>query len=109
LDVRVRVANGCIELLKPGGVRRQWRRSVFRSGEVVHPGQEVLITYLVNESSGGDLYVVTRFMDINSIVHIKITLAFHRDGEFVINEVKENGGSTFIGGGNSKIIDLSFE
>jgi len=47
--------------------------------------------------------------DINSIVHIKIALAFHGDGEFVIDEVKENGGSTFIGGSNSKIVDLSFE
>ena len=75
----------------------------------MHPGREVLIAYLVNESSGGDFYVVARLKDINSIVHIKIALAFHGDGEFVINEVKENGGSSLIGGGNSKIVDLSFE
>ena len=75
----------------------------------MHPGREVLIAYLVNERSGGDFYVVAHLKDINSIVRIKIALAFHGDREFVIDEVKENGGSTLIGGGDSKIIDLSFE
>ena len=51
----------------------------------MHPGQEVLITYLVDKSSGRDFYVVARLKDINSVVHIKITLVFHADGEFVIN------------------------
>ena len=75
----------------------------------MHPGLEVLITYLVDKSSGRDFYVVARLKDINSVVHIKIALSFHGDGEFVVDEVKDNGISTFIGGGDCKIINLSFE
>ena len=50
-----------------------------------------------------------RLEDINSVVHIKIALAFHSDGEFVIDEVKENVCSMFIGGSDRKVVDMLFE
>ena len=47
--------------------------------------------------------------NVNTVVHVQIPLAFHGDGEFVVDEVKENVGSALIGGSDCKIIDLSFK
>ena len=47
--------------------------------------------------------------DVNTVVHVQIPLAFHGDGEFVVDEVKENVGSALIGGSDRKVIDLSFK
>jgi hypothetical protein len=36
-------------------------------------------------------------------------LAFHGDGELVVDEVKEDVGGTFVRGSDRKVVDLAFK
>ncbi len=56
-----------------------------------------------------DLDVVASLDDINTVEHVKKTLAFDGHRQFVIEHVQEDVRSTWVWGCDGKVVDLAFE
>ncbi len=57
----------------------------------------------------GNFDVVSCLVDVDTIIHIKVALAFDRYRKFVVDHVQKYISSFGIGGGNSKVVDLTHE
>ncbi len=53
-----------------------------------------------------DSDVMSGLEDVNTIVHLQVSLTFDQDQEFVVDKVHDNVYSVQVGCGNSKIIHL---
>ena len=56
-----------------------------------------------------DFDVVPGLEDVDTIEHVQETLSLKWNRELFVEQVQENIGSLLIWGGNSKVIDPSFE
>ncbi len=109
LHLWVRVADCRVKLLVTGWVGGEGCGPSIGSCEVVHPWHKILVTYLVDKFIGGYFDIVASLKHVDPVVHIKVSLAFHWDGKFVINLIEENICCLFVRCCNGKVGDLTFE
>ncbi len=74
-----------------------------------HPCGQVFFEYLVDERGDGNFDVVSCLVDIDTIIHIEVALAFDRYHNFVVDHVQKYISSFGVRGGNSKVVDLTHE
>ena len=53
--------------------------------------------------------IVAGLNNVDTVEHVKETLLFERDLEFIVNHIKEDVRSSFIGSSNGEVVDLVFE
>ncbi len=75
----------------------------------MHPCRKVLVTYLGYKHSGGYFDIIASLEHVDSIVHVKVTLAIHWDGKFFVNLIQEDICCDFVRCRNGKIVNLMFE
>jgi hypothetical protein len=56
-----------------------------------------------------NIEVIARLGDIYSVEHVEEALSFQRDGELVINHIKEDVCGPFVGRSDRKVVNLSLE
>jgi hypothetical protein len=66
--------------------------------------------YLVDERVDGNFDVVSCLVEVDTIIHIEVALAFDRYCKFVVDHVQKYISSSLsVGGGNSEVIDMTHE
>jgi len=73
------------------------------------PSFKVFFAEFVNVRMAINFDIVAGLCDIDTIEHVKETLPFEWDPEFIINHVEEDVCSVLVRSGDGKVVDLSFE
>ena len=84
---RIRITSGGVEFLHKGSIGRKKGRPGRARVCQFHPHGEVLFKRLIDERAYGYFDVVLCLEDLNSAVHVQVSLTFYQNFKFVVNHV----------------------
>ncbi len=76
LTFGVGVAGSVVKKLQPFVVAWEWRGAVWSGIRSFHPRGDVFLEDFINEGFDVNLDVMTDLVDINTVIHIQVALAF---------------------------------
>ena len=102
-------ADGGIEFLDPSSIGWEWGRTVLGQRYLFEPSVKVFFAEFVDIRMAINFDIVAGLCDVDTIEHVKKTLPFEWDPEFIIDHVEENVCSSLVGSGYGEVVDLLFE
>ncbi len=102
-------SNGGVEILDPSGIGREGGRAVLGQRYLFEPSVKVSFAEFVDVRMAVDFDIVAGLYDVNTIEHVEETLPFEWDLELIVDHVKEDVRSSFVGSGYGEVVDLLFE
>ncbi len=82
-------ADGGIEFLDPSGIGQKWGRTVLGQRYLFEASVKVFFAGFVDVRMAINFDIVASLCDIDTIEHVKETLPFEWNPEFVIDRVEE--------------------
>ena len=109
LFIGIARADGGIEFFDPSGISREWGRTVLGQRYLFEPSVKVFFAEFLDVCMAINFDIVAGLSDVDTIEHVKETLPFEWDPEFIIHHVEEDVCSFLVRSGDGKVVNLSFE
>ncbi len=90
-------------------IGQEWGRTVLGQRYLFEPSVKVFFAEFADVRMAINFDIVASLCDVDTIEHVKETLPFEWNPEFVIDRFEEDVCSSIVGSGYGKVVDLSFK